>query len=225
MKKLLSLIFLLGTCTSLDAQKLEEALVRETKQISDSTFRLIEKNRENDTIILGVLSSVNPEIKDGEFKFFDNKGLIQAKGKYSKNVMSGIWRFYDKKGNIVKEVDYDKPVKLLVSNMDEYKDDFVIVEERPEYKNNKYESIYKYIEDNLIYPPYPGKLNLKGKVMVLFTVDENGSVCRISVLKGTEDLDLNLEAVRVVAESGQWKPGKQRDKPVPVKQNVIVTFK
>ncbi len=225
MKKLLSLILFLSTCTQLDAQKIEDALVRETTQLSDSTFRLIEKNRENDTIILGMLSSINPEIKDGEFTFFDNNGLMEAKGRYSKNVMSGIWTFYNKQGIILKEIDYDKPVKLLVSNMDEYKDDFVVVEESPVYSNKKYESIHKYIEDNLNYPPYPRILNIKGKVMVLFTIDENGSVCRISVMQGTENLDLNLEAVRVVAESGQWKSGIQRNKPVPVKQYVFVTFK
>jgi TonB family protein len=225
MKKLLSLLLFLGTCAFLDAQTQEDDLIRETLQLPDSTFQLIGKNNENDTIIFGMLSSIVPEIKDGEFKFFDDNGLLEVKGRYSNNVMSGIWTFYDKDGSILKEIDYDKPVKLLVSDMGEYKDDYFLVEEMPEFENNKYESIYEYFDDNLIYPPYPRKLNLKGHVMVLFTIDERGSVCRISVVKGTENLDLNLEAVRVVAESGPWKCGTQRNKPVPVKQNVTVTFK
>lgn len=225
MKIFLVLILFISSCTHLHAQKIEDALVRDITQLSDSTYLLIEKNKLNDTIVLGKLMSIDPEIKDGEFLFFNESGWLEAKGKYSKNVMSGIWIFYNENGVIEKEIDYDKPLKLLVSNLEEFSSDFLIVEESPVYKNHKYESIDKFIQDNLIYPPYPRKMNIKGRVVVLFTIDENGIVSKITVVQGTEDLDLNLEAVRVVVESGVWIAGKQRNKPVPVKQSVFITFK
>ena len=54
-------------------------------------------------------------------------------------------------------------------------------------------------------------------------VEKDGSVTKVKVLRGV-DPSLDKEAVRVVSMSPKWKPGKQRDRAVPVTYTFPVYF-
>ena len=89
---------------------------------------------------------------------------------------------------------------------------FFVVEEMPEYPGSFY-ALGQYIkgmEDKL-----SREKNLKGEVLVGFTIDEAGKVINITVLEADNDA-LAKSAIDIVSWMGDWSPGKQRGKPVPV---------
>ena len=59
--------------------------------------------------------------------------------------------------------------------------------------------------------------------MVQFTVLKDGSVGNVKLLRGV-DPSLDKEALRVVALSPKWEPGRQRDRSVNVTYQFPVNF-
>ena len=56
-----------------------------------------------------------------------------------------------------------------------------------------------------------------------FVVNEQGAVSNAEILRGV-DASLDKEALRVVNSLPDFKPGKQRGKPVKVFYNAQITF-
>lgn len=70
----------------------------------------------------------------------------------------------------------------------------------------------KYISRNLRYPESAARRNKSGRVTVGFTVQEDGSLADIEIVRSI-DPALDAEAIRVVKSSPLWKPAKVRGKP------------
>ena len=64
---------------------------------------------------------------------------------------------------------------------------------------------------------------IQGRVTLQFTIDSDGSVVNVKVLRGVHP-DLDAEAVRVVSSSPKWEPGKYRNQAVPVTMTFPVIF-
>ena len=74
------------------------------------------------------------------------------------------------------------------------------------------------------YPSLAKELNLQGRVTMQFTVMKDGSVGNIKVVRGVDPL-LDQEALRVVATSPKWEPGRQRERAVNVTYTFPVIFR
>ena len=99
---------------------------------------------------------------------------------------------------------------------------FMTVQEMPEPPGGV-KGLMKYIADNTIYPPMARENNIQGKVYVRFCVTANGTIDKVSILKGV-DRELDAEAIRIVKTFPPFKPGKQDGMPVPVWFNVFINF-
>ena len=86
------------------------------------------------------------------------------------------------------------------------------------------EGFTKYMIENLNYPASAKDAKIEGMVMVTFVVKSDGSVSNIEVLRGIGG-GCDQEAVRVVAESGKWTPGKNGGKAVSTQMTLPVQFK
>ncbi|MFW5774595.1 MAG: energy transducer TonB, partial [Tangfeifania sp.] len=84
-------------------------------------------------------------------------------------------------------------------------------------------ALYKYINDAVKYPVIAQENGIQGKVYVKFVVNERGSVSDAQILRGV-DQSLNQEALRVINSLPNFKPGKQRGKPVKVYYNAVINF-
>jgi protein TonB len=81
-----------------------------------------------------------------------------------------------------------------------------------------------WINKKLKYPEDAIANNVEGKVMLQFVVDVDGSVNNIKVLNKADEV-LNKEAVRVVASSPKWTPGRFKGKTIRTVYNFPVVFK
>lgn len=100
---------------------------------------------------------------------------------------------------------------------------FQIVEETPKFNGGDANEFSKWVAKNLVYPEIAKENGVSGRVMLEFTVNTDGSVSNVRVLRGI-DSSLDAEAVRVVASSPKWTPGRQRDRAVKVKYTFPVIF-
>lgn len=96
---------------------------------------------------------------------------------------------------------------------------FHLVEEEPTFQGGDANSFSMWVNQNIVYPEVCRMNNVSGRVMLQFTVDKNGRLGNVKILREI-DPDLAKEAVRVVSMSPKWEPGRQRGRAV----NVTYTF-
>lgn len=100
---------------------------------------------------------------------------------------------------------------------------FQLVEQKPSFNGGDANEFSKWVNQRLVYPELAKENGVQGRVMLQFTVNADGSVSNVKVLRGV-DASLDKEAVRVVSSSPKWKPGKQRDRAVKVTYTFPVIF-
>ena len=100
---------------------------------------------------------------------------------------------------------------------------FQLVEEKPSFMGGDANQFSAWVNKRLVYPEIAKENGVQGRVTLQFTVEKDGSVTKVKVLRGV-DPSLDKEAVRVVSMSPKWKPGNQRDRAVPVTYTFPVYF-
>ena len=100
---------------------------------------------------------------------------------------------------------------------------FQLVEEKPSFNGGDANEFSKWVNQHLEYPEIAKENGVQGRVTLQFTVNPDGRVSNVKVLRGV-DSSLDKEAVRVVSMSPKWKPGKQRDRAVKVTYTFPVIF-
>lgn len=99
----------------------------------------------------------------------------------------------------------------------------IIAEEMPSFQGGTVNDFAKWCAKNIVYPPVAVDNGSQGKVTVQFVVERDGSISRVTVLRGV-DKYLDEEAIRVVKSAPKWKPGSNRGKPVRVYVQVPINF-
>jgi len=107
---------------------------------------------------------------------------------------------------------------------DRIPDDIPIVcpQKLPEFPGGE-EARILYLKENLRYPSIPRQTGIQGKVHVTFVVEKDGSISNIELLRGIGG-GCDEEAMRVVGNMPNWKPGKQNGHPVRVRLNMRIVF-
>ena len=81
----------------------------------------------------------------------------------------------------------------------------------------------EYVQKELKYTASARSNNVKGNVIVKFTVEKDGSIGDIKLLRGI-GIGADEEAVRVIAQSPKWIPGMIDGKPARVSFTVPINF-
>ena len=100
---------------------------------------------------------------------------------------------------------------------------FQLVEQKPSFNGGDANEFSKWVNSRLVYPDIAKENGVQGRVTLQFTVEADGRVTNVRVLRGVDE-SLDKEAVRVVSSSPKWKPGKQRDRAVKVTYTFPVIF-
>ena len=93
-------------------------------------------------------------------------------------------------------------------------------EENPEFQGN----LEAFLAKSTRYPMDALSEGVEGQVFVCFIVDEKGKVTKPEVLKGI-GFGCDEEALRVIRNLPDWKPGKMNGRPVKVRMRVPFRFK
>ena len=84
--------------------------------------------------------------------------------------------------------------------------------------------INKWLSEHLKYPAICQEQGIQGRVVVVFVVNEDGSIEQVQTRR-SPDSNLSKEAERVVNMMPNWIPGRKDDKPVRCYFNLPVLFR
>ena len=118
---------------------------------------------------------------------------------------------------------YDYREDVVADDVEEEDIPFVLVEQKPSFMGGDANSFSRWISQNVVYPELARENGVQGRVTVQFTVMKDGSVGGVKLLRGV-DPSLDKEALRVVASSPRWEPGRQRDRADNVTYQFPVIF-
>ncbi|OQY05119.1 MAG: hypothetical protein B6I20_01835 [Bacteroidetes bacterium 4572_117] len=98
-----------------------------------------------------------------------------------------------------------------------------MVKQMPDYPGGEL-GLRKFLASNVKYPEGARKNKISGKVFVKFRIKNDGTVDKVSIIRGNNP-DLNKEAMRVVKlTSGKWIPGEQKGNKVNIWYTVPINF-
>ena len=100
---------------------------------------------------------------------------------------------------------------------------FRVVEEMPEFVGGMGECM-KYLAKNIKYPTEAIEKGIQGRVIVQMVVTKEGYIADTKIARGIDPL-LDTEALRVVSNMPNWKPGKQKGEAVNVMYTLPVMFR
>lgn len=211
----------------------------------------------NDTLqMTGYAESIDPGktdaffIKNGFFKYYDEKGIISRQGNYINNVQIDEWQTFYPDGKLYYTENYDSKGKETGKLTVYYPDGKIKRTDnysKGDFKNGKcftrsgndttwYPFLTmpefpggdkvrnNFLAQNLNYPIYLAEKGIQGIVLVSFIIGSEGKIENIELVNKVYQ-QLDDEALRVVKMMPRWKPGTQDGKPYRVTMYMPITFK
>lgn len=118
----------------------------------------------------------------------------------------------------------NESTKTVSSEGSQNEEIFTIVEQMPQFPGGA-EEMYKFINNNILYPDVEKANGIEGTVYVSFVVNKTGKINDVKVMRGVPGgANLEKEALRVVNLMPDWSPGKQNGKEVLVQFYLPMKF-
>ena len=164
----------------------------------------------------GFYSSLDPDVKNGEFKYWYRNGKKQMDVTYENCKEVQVCQ-YDEKGGITNEwelvpvvkIENGKPVK-----------EFRVLQRAPRFPGGKV-ALNEFVVKNVKHPQ--GISTIKGQVVVQFKINTEGKAVNPAIISGLSS-DYDREAINLIKKMPNWEPGKQDGKPVAVTLSLPITF-
>lgn len=86
-----------------------------------------------------------------------------------------------------------------------------------------YNSIIKFVQENIKFPAEAKENNVHGKLMVSVVVEKDGSLSDIKIKKGL-GYGLDEEIVRIIKMMPKWQPAQHKGKTVRQSQTIVIPF-
>lgn len=101
---------------------------------------------------------------------------------------------------------------------------YTLTEQPPVFEGG-YDAMATFMRDNFVYPKKERKANITGTCYVSFTVEKDGTITDIQVMRGVKNgKGCDEEAVRLVSTMPNWVPGKQNGKLVRTRLALPIKF-
>ncbi len=86
-----------------------------------------------------------------------------------------------------------------------------------------YNSIIKFVQENIKFPAEAQENNVHGRLMVSVIVEKDGSLSDIKIKKGL-GYGLDEEIVRIIKMMPKWQPAQHKGKTVRQSQTIVIPF-
>ncbi len=161
---------------------------------------------------------------DGKYVSYWASQKVQEEGRYNANKKLGTWLLFYEDGKTAGEEGYDNEGKKIAGKYYDRSGGSVNYEDlfaSPTHKDG-INGFYKYLANNIQFPPDAIKSGASGTVRLSFIVNKDGKVEDIIVVQ-TPDYDLEREAIRVLSKS-KWIPGKRFGEIVSTRYQIPIKF-
>lgn len=196
-------------------QKKKEAKVEKKEQVKVEPEKVVEKVKSSVKFTAPVIKKDNEVKEEDEIKLDEVEKSNKAVGAFTVEGNDEVG------GEVLKakeEIAAPEPPKPVEENKV-----FDVVEQMPSFPGGM-SALMSWLSQNIKYPVIAAENGVKGRVIVQFVVEKDGSITDVQVVKSV-DPSLDKEASRVIKSMPHWIPGRQNGSPVRVRYTVPVTFK
>lgn len=157
---------------------------------------------------------------NGYVKYLNDKQGIIEEGAYANGVKDGTWK--GKLGKNTYEEVYENgtfvngKAALEDGSVNSYKDP----EQMPGFKGGL-QAFYNFVGRNYRYPPEAKEAGIRGRLILGFVVEKDGSLSNIKLLKDIGG-GTGPEAIKLLKKSPDWIPGMQHGIPVRVQYTLPI---
>ncbi|MCK4749381.1 MAG: TonB family protein, partial [Bacteroidales bacterium] len=161
----------------------------------------------------------------GEYTSWREDGSLKLKASYSKGEKHGNFQSYYPNGQMTRD-DYYENGQLIEGHCYSAEGDpveyfpYVLMPVFPDGPRG----MRRFVEKELKYPQGAKRKGIEGAVIILFTIDEEGSVKDPRVVNGDREY-FNEEALRIVRQFPRWIPGEVDGIPSPIQVSVPIEFR
>ena len=141
---------------------------------------------------------------------------------YGEKGKNGVILMYTKEYKLNNPEKFKEAINKMVTPKQREDGVYVVVEQMPEFPGGEI-ALRNFIAENIKYPVEAKEKGIQGKVFVTFVVNSTGKVEKAKIARGV-DPSLDNEALRVVSQLPEWKPGKQKGEAVSVSYTVPINF-
>jgi hypothetical protein len=155
-------------------------------------------------------------------KFDDDANKVIEEGQVRNGLEVDEW-YYRVKNDTTKYARFYNQGKLI-SPIDSNKEPvFARVQKEPVFIKGGAAGFNKYLAKNVIFPEYDKQNRVRGKVIVTFVVEKDGTLSNIIALREPDQF-IAKEAIRVISLSPPWNPGTQNGLPVRTQFTIQFSF-
>jgi len=173
--------------------------------------------------------------KNGIWRDYNYKDRVIAEGEYKDGQKVGEWKYYDDLWRLSDKYDFSRNAltyhrathadSIRIYQVPRGKDTLSVRLDRPPIYLGGDALMYRNLQYNLPYPADAQRRKISAKVIISFTVDENGNTRDYQIYQGAS-YDLNLAAMKAIKLiPNAWVPGMLHGKNVPVVLHLPVAFK
>jgi periplasmic protein TonB len=169
-------------------------------------------------------SDYKNKISDGKQRVWNGKGQLREDIDYKENKIHGKLLTYWDNGN-PKRIENYKNGKLIDGKcFSSVGEDTIYYnfETMPEYPGGEIKLI-KYLRNEIKYPLLSMEKGIEGQVVVRFKIGKSGAVSNVEITNSVNN-ELDREAMRVVSNMPDWKPGIHDGEPVDVTYTLPIKF-
>ena len=166
----------------------------------------------------GYYTSLNPDIRNGQFKWWFENGNKQREAVF-KNDVTVKMAEWDADGRLKNQSEL---VRTVTYKNGEPVYELKSIEVAPVFPGGM-PALSSFIALNVRYPSDAEKNGISGKVIVRFVINNKGKVIDPEIVQSIYP-SLDKEALRVINLMPRWEPGKQGGKNVNVKFALPIHF-
>lgn len=163
--------------------------------------------------------------RTGRWLSVHRNGQRRSTGNYAAGQPVGEWRYYYGNGQLaaVETSHPSQPTSLTLYNEDGSRyEGLPRRRQTPEFPGGE-QALLEYLARHTNYPRDARRKGITGKVYVSYTVEEDGRVGQVRVLRGLA-ADIDNEARRVVASLPRFRPGREYNVPTSFTYTVPIYF-
>ncbi len=190
-----------------------EVGTKKTKKIEQKD--VVEVNMDVEMMPIAEKKQIKPpkpqKIQSLEINIRDDNEIIDNGKELDFGAFENIPEFIDYEIDIEeKEIEfvYDYPIS--------------IAEQMPEFYGGRV-ALLKYISKNVEYPIEAQENQIQGTVYLRFVVEKDGNIGEVELIRGVHEL-IDNEAIKVVKNMPNWKPGKQRGRNISIWFTMPIVF-
>ncbi|MEZ5071282.1 MAG: energy transducer TonB [Bacteroidales bacterium] len=204
------------------------------RELKNGSFERLEMTDDSLLIFKGTYKSLDPLIRHGRFYYFHPTGYVETTGFFVDDVPHGTWVTYNEERDTLRSLNYGAVWDFMESEAHNFAIDpgildqlspqdkqtmnpdgtFYLTDDMPTFLGRNDMTGYQdYIREHMHYPIHAARTGQTGTVILQFLVDTEGKVKDPQFVRHANP-DFDMEALRILLEAPDWKPGTIHGLPV-----------